>query len=56
MKVKIIYSFSSEGLEKKMNAFFEETDGKIDIVDIKWKSLFEHYAMILYKEKEQPLQ
>ena len=51
MKIKIIYSLGHNGLEKKVNAFLEENDEKIEIIEIKWKAFLEHYAMIIYNKK-----
>ncbi|EHL05206.1 hypothetical protein HMPREF0322_04135 [Desulfitobacterium hafniense DP7] len=52
MKVKIIQSLRQEGLEQKMNAFFQEHEGNIEIIEIQWKAFLEHYVMILYNEKK----
>ncbi|SHN69010.1 hypothetical protein [Desulfitobacterium chlororespirans] len=52
MKVKIIQSLRQEGLEQKMNAFFQEQEGNIEIIEIQWKAFLEHYVMILYNEKK----
>lgn len=51
MRVKIIQAYRQDGLEKKINAFLQENEGKIEIVEIQWKAFLEHYVMILYKEK-----
>ena len=51
MKVKIIYSFSYGKLEKRINSFLEENEDKIEVIEIKWKTFTEHFAMIVYKIK-----
>ncbi|AGA70866.1 hypothetical protein Desdi_3480 [Desulfitobacterium dichloroeliminans LMG P-21439] len=51
MKVKIIQAFRQGGLEKKLNHFLQENEGKIEILEIQWKAFLEHYVLILYKEK-----
>ncbi|TCT16973.1 hypothetical protein EDC18_101269 [Natranaerovirga pectinivora] len=52
MKVKMIYSLSFSGLERKLNDFLEQNQNKIEVIDIKWKTFIDHYVMIVYKTKE----
>lgn len=52
MKVKIIRSYSPSGLEKYVNMFLADNDGKIDVIEIQWKVFFEYGAMIVYNEKQ----
>lgn len=51
MQVKIFRSLSHSKVEKQINSFLKEMEGKIEIVDIQWKAFLEHYVMILYKLK-----
>ncbi|MBS4537546.1 hypothetical protein GOQ27_03675 [Clostridium sp. D2Q-11] len=51
MKVKIIYSFSYDKLEERINSFLGKNEDKIEVIDIKWKTFIEHYVMIVYKIK-----
>ncbi len=51
MKVKVIYSFTYNKLEERINSFLEKNEDKIEVTEIKWKSFIEHYAMIVYKIK-----
>lgn len=52
MKVKIIRSYSHTGLEKYINMFLADNDGKIEVTEIQWKVFFEYSAMIVYNEKQ----
>lgn len=49
MRVKMLYSFWHGGLEEKINSFLRENEGKIEVIEIKWKAFCEQYAMIIYK-------
>jgi hypothetical protein len=51
VKVKILYSLGYEGLEKEINSFLEENEGRIEIVDIKWQAGSEQFAMIIYNSR-----
>lgn len=52
MRVKIIQAYRQDSLEKKMNTFLQEHEGKIEIIEIQWKAFLEHYVMILYRDKK----
>lgn len=51
LKIKLLYAVSEEKFEEKVNNFLTENEDKIEIVDIKWKWVFYHYAMIIFNEK-----
>lgn len=51
MKVRMVYALDERKFEKQINDFLEENKDKIEIVEIKWKWVLYHYAMIIYKEK-----
>lgn len=50
MKIKMFCSSSETNFEDKVNGFITENEGKIEVVDIKWRIFLFHYAMIVYKE------
>lgn len=50
MKVKIFKSWSENALEYNLNKFLSDNQNKIEVVEMKWKWIFEHYVMIIYKE------
>lgn len=50
MKIKMFCSSGETNFEDRVNGFIAENDGKIEVVDIKWRIFFFHYAMIVYKE------
>ena len=53
MKVKFFgASLNEKKLEEKVNNFLQEKEGKIEVVDIKWKWFIEHFVLLVYKEKD----
>lgn len=50
LKIKLIYAVSERKFENLVNNFLAENKDKIEVVDIKWKWVFYHYAMIIFKE------
>ena len=50
MKVKLIFAFDDEKFENKVNNFLAENNGKIEVIEIQWKWILSHYAMIIFKE------
>ncbi|WP_157797099.1 MULTISPECIES: hypothetical protein [Clostridium] len=50
LKIKLIYAVNERKFENRVNNFLAENKDKIQVVDIKWKWAFYHYAMIIFKE------
>ena len=50
MRVKIFETVTASGLEKDINAFLEENQGMIDILDLKYRlTTSTHGVVIIYK-------
>ena len=50
MKVKVISALSCNRLEQKLNWFLQQNEGKIEVIEIKWRVFLDQFAMIIYKE------
>lgn len=52
MKVKLIYSNTEEGTQRKLNMFLLLNNDKIEVVDIQKSMKDEGYIIVKYLEKE----
>lgn len=50
LKIKLLYALDERKFEEKVNNFLAENKDKIEVVEIQWKWVLFHYAMIMYKE------